>query len=147
MKVVVKATAIAADSHVVLPRGVVYINEEDQPRLANRVAKLVVKYPQDIELYTGDAEGFDIMASREKDAEVAEDKAVLEVLKKAKELEKKKEKAKAAPSEKVDPNAAKASGPVDKNTAPTPAPQEPNKSDAQAENTASKKASAPQNRA
>jgi hypothetical protein len=66
MKVFVKASAIAADQFTVLPHGVVYINEELEPRLAKRTAMLIQKFPDDICLYKGNEAGLDIRGSRNK---------------------------------------------------------------------------------
>lgn len=84
MKVCVKTSAIAADSFTVLPHGVVYINEDLEPRLAKRVAVLCQKFPEDIFLYEGELEGLDIKGSRNQELDAQADAEAEEILAKAK---------------------------------------------------------------
>jgi hypothetical protein len=84
MKVCVKVSAIAADNFTVLPHGVVYINEELEPRLAKRVAVLCQKYPEDIFLYEGELEGLDIKGSRNQELDAQADAEADAILSKVK---------------------------------------------------------------
>lgn len=102
MKVFVKCSAIAADSFTMLPHGVVYINEDLEPRLAKRVAVLIQKFPEDICLYEGKEAGLDIKGSRnqELDAEAeAEAEKILAKAKAQKTNQSKKETPKQKPEE------------------------------------------------
>lgn len=106
MKVCVKTSAIAADSFTVLPHGVVYINEDLEPRLAKRVAVLCQKFPEDIFLYEGELEGLDIKGSRNQELDAQADAEAEEILAKAKaqkenKSDKEKEKQKAEAEEKA----------------------------------------------
>jgi hypothetical protein len=112
MKVCVKVSAIAADSFTVLPHGIVYINEELEPRLAKRVAVLCQKYPEDIFLYEGELEGLDIKGSRNQELDAQADAEANEILAKAKaqkenkdEKEKEKQKAEAEAKAKAEAEA------------------------------------------
>ena len=92
MKVFVKATAIAADTNIILPRGVVFIDEVHEPRLAKRAAVLCQKFPNDIVLYEGKEAGLDIKGSRMKELDAQADAEAEELLKKATKSKKKEEK-------------------------------------------------------
>ena len=84
MKVLVKCTQICADSITVFPKGVIFIDEKDQPGLADRAKELCEKYPKDIEMYDGDMDGLDIRGSR---ARAAKKDAEFEAKKEAKAAE------------------------------------------------------------
>jgi hypothetical protein len=99
MKVFIKATAIAADSYTILPKGVVYIDEVLEPRLAKRAAVLCQKFPNDIVVYEGKDPGLDIKGSRMKELDAKADAEAEALLKKA-TTEKKKKSEK--PKEKVE---------------------------------------------
>ena len=72
MKVLVKCQRIAVlDGALTLPRGVVFVDEELEPQLAENVKELLSKYPNDIEDYEGDQEGKDVRGSRAKRAAMA----------------------------------------------------------------------------
>lgn len=139
MKVFVKASAIAADSFTVLPHGVVYINEELEPRLAKRVAVLIQKYPEDICLYDGKEPGLDLKGSRNKELDAEADAEAEKILAKAKaQKENKKEKEKAEAEQKAKEKAeAEAKAKAD---AEADAEADQNKDD---QNQAGEKAAAP----
>lgn len=143
MKVFVKASAIAADSFTVLPHGVVYINEELEPRLAKRVAVLIQKYPEDICLYDGKEPGLDLKGSRNKELDAEADAEAEKILAKAKaQKENKKEKEKAKAKAEADAE-AEAKEKAEAEQAEQGDAQEDQNKDDQNQNQTGEKAAAP----
>ena len=67
---------MALDENTVAPRGVIYIDENQEPLLASRAEEKCALFPNSIEPYDGPDAGFDIRGSRKKEAEKAAVEAV-----------------------------------------------------------------------
>jgi len=67
MKVLVKCQRIAVlEGALTLPKGVIYVDEKEEPVLAKNVTELLAKFPNDIEKYEGELPGIDVRGSRAK---------------------------------------------------------------------------------